>query len=342
MRNFLVFTYPLQLVFDETSNSYRGIFHAWVYREIQNELLHRAAQKVFQRLFKVSKEDLKNTLFQKRLNQFLVDNLPNQRLFLDFKNERIPHLRLKEKTQANGHLFSEINLAQDIFIQTKLPLHQWHSFMLSPLRLYEEEEHFLGSCQFLDEDGLSIISDIDDTIRDSGVHRTRELVVRTFFEEFKPIEGMSALYKKWEQDQNAAFHYVSSMPWQFSDVVLDFFQKNEFPLGSLHFKQVRFKDRSALSLLTSPESQKIKKIQFLFENFPKRRFYLVGDTGEKDPEVYSYFLRKNAQRVERVYLRKVNCTASRENEIKALFKWLPQEKWFLFDDPKEIPKEIKE
>jgi hypothetical protein len=61
--------------------------------------------------------------------------------------------------------------------------------------------------------GVSIISDIDDTVKISNVLSKRLLLKHTFYSYFKPVEGMSDLYQQW-RDQNCQFHYVSASPWQ--------------------------------------------------------------------------------------------------------------------------------
>jgi len=61
--------------------------------------------------------------------------------------------------------------------------------------------------------GVSIISDIDDTIKISNVVNKRSLLKNTFYNYFKPVDGMNELYQKWSE-QNCQFHYVSSSPWQ--------------------------------------------------------------------------------------------------------------------------------
>jgi hypothetical protein len=61
--------------------------------------------------------------------------------------------------------------------------------------------------------GVSVISDIDDTVKISNVLSKRSLLKHTFYSYFKPVEGMSELYQKW-YDQKCQFHYVSASPWQ--------------------------------------------------------------------------------------------------------------------------------
>ena len=40
-----------------------------------------------------------------------------------------------------------------------------------------------------------------------------QILSNTLLKEFQVVEGMQDLYQEWEK-QGAAFHYVSSSPWQ--------------------------------------------------------------------------------------------------------------------------------
>ncbi len=69
-----------------------------------------------------------------------------------------------------------------------------------------------GQVQLIEPEGLSIISDIDDTVKVTEIPAGARGVVRnTFYKEFSAAPGMSDLYGEWD---HAAFHYVSGAPWQ--------------------------------------------------------------------------------------------------------------------------------
>jgi len=117
---------------------------------------------------------------------------------------------------------------------------------------------------------------------------------------------MAQLYQRWSLQYQASFHYVSSSPWQLYREIAAFLQREEFPTAaSFSLKSIRLKDRSLLSLFADPMVSKISKISSIIETYPKRKFILVGDTGECDPEVYGEICRKFPLQVERVFLRDV-------------------------------------
>ena len=65
----------------------------------------------------------------------------------------------------------------------------------------------------LAKEGVSVISDIDDTIKITQVLNKGSLLKHTFYNGFKPVEGMNEIYQIWGA-QKCQFHYVSASPWQ--------------------------------------------------------------------------------------------------------------------------------
>ena len=77
----------------------------------------------------------------------------------------------------------------------------------------DNSKAFKCTIYILSAHGTSVISDIDDTVKISNVLSKRSLLKHTFYSYFKPVDGMSELYQRWNE-QNCQFHYVSASPWQ--------------------------------------------------------------------------------------------------------------------------------
>ena len=212
---------------------------------------------------------------------------------------------------------------------------------------------FQGTSQLVDPVGISVISDIDDTVKISHVLEKKRLLRHTFLEEFKAVPGMSRLYQSWKEQHNASFHFVSSSPWQLYEEIASFLAREGFPAASFHLKSIRLKDRTLLSLFADPMASKLSKISSIMETYPQRRFVLVGDTGERDPEVYGELCRRYPDRVVRVFLRDVTSHLSDElvrelnkkeekkrsgivingpDRFANAFQGVPLETWSLFTD----------
>jgi len=83
-----------------------------------------------------------------------------------------------------------------------------------------------------------------------------------------------------------------------------------FPDGSMHLKAFRLEpfepwgvDATVLNILRNPTQYKIERIEGILAQFPGRQFVLVGDSGEKDPEIYSEVSRRNPSRIRCMYIR---------------------------------------
>jgi phosphatidate phosphatase APP1 len=153
----------------------------------------------------------------------------------------------------------------------------------------------VGVVHLLPERGLSVVCDIDDTIKHSCVPDTRELLRNTFLRPSRCIAPVRGALLRLAA-AGAAVHYVSASPWQLFPTLRDFVRRAGLPDGSFHLKEFRAKDRSVLALLAPPEQFKTPLIEGLMDAWPLRRFVLVGDSAERDPEIYGGIaVRRRAQ-----------------------------------------------
>ena len=164
---------------------------------------------------------------------------------------------------------------------------------------------FSGEVIFLEEEGLSVISDIDDTIKISEVRDRHAMLRNTFLREFAPVPGMAEFYQSLARSNRAQFHYVSASPWQLYEPLAEFVNAHGFPRGTFALKEFRWKNRSFPGLFANPEKYKPTVIEPLLRQFPHRRFILIGDSGERDPEIYAALARKYPQQITAIYIRDV-------------------------------------
>jgi phosphatidate phosphatase APP1 len=204
-----------------------------------------------------------------------------------------------------------------------------------------DDREFVGVAFCLEPEGISVISDIDDTIKVSNVRNKKELLRNTFTREFQAVDGMAAAYQKWAAD-GASFHYVSASPWQLYEPLANFVEAAGFPAGTFHLKTFRAKDSTALDLFANPTEHKLAIIESLMTRFPKRTFILVGDSGEKDPEVYGQIARKHPQQVERIYIRNVTGEPADGERYREAFDEVPRAILHIFTDPAALTRKSVE
>ena len=147
---------------------------------------------------------------------------------------------------------------------------------------------------------LGIVSDIDDTVLETGVQRVGRMVVQTFTGSAltrTPFPGVVELYRDLTGDGVNPVFYVSSSPWNLHAFIDGFLRHRRFPLGPVLL-------RDLLGTAAGRE-EKHDRIREVLDLHPGLRFVLIGDSGEKDPEIYADIVREHPGRIIAVYIREV-------------------------------------
>jgi phosphatidate phosphatase APP1 len=149
---------------------------------------------------------------------------------------------------------------------------------------------------------------------------------------------MAELYRGW-QETGTAFHYVSASPWQLSRCLGGFLATAGLPAGSMHLKLFRLKDSTPLGRLPSRKRSKRRVIEQIMADFPGRRFVLVGDSGERDPEVYAAVAKRRPHQVAGIVIRLVESRSSPRAvraRLERLANRLPAAGLTTFTEPHEL------
>lgn len=274
----------------------------------------------------------KRDILKQRTHFFLVDNERGKRVAVDVAGERF----VTKPSAPNGHFQGTAKLDRRL-VETQLPASRAAASGrdgVIPIRVdlpKDDNRSFASSVYLLCDDGISVISDIDDTIKITECLSKRECTRNTFLRPFRAVPGMADLYQEWAR-QGATIHYVSACPWQLYEPLRTFTAEAGFPAGPMVMKEFRWKDQTVFDLFDSPEQFKVERIGALIERFPNRRFILVGDSGQSDPEAYGTLARRFPMQVKRILIRSV--TGARPDFGRA-FRDLPP-KWQVFTDANEI------
>ena len=215
----------------------------------------------------------------------------------------------------------------------------------------ENAEVFRGSASLVPEAGVTIVTDIDDTIKITHVNDRRKMKESTFLKPFEAVPGMSKLYNSWKDSlgPDTRFHAVSAGPWQFNEALRLFTEASGFPAFTWDMRSIDIPDISTLKMELSGEEErlartfdhKLQAIRKLTERFKKRHFVLVGDSGERDPEVYAQVLSEFAGQVDAVFIRNVHNKAQITEQACRYRKLFPttaaRAKLYVFVEPEELP-----
>jgi hypothetical protein len=186
----------------------------------------------------------------------------------------------------------------------------------------------------VEPEGVSVISDIDDTLKHTGVGCRRTLLANTFLRPFESIPGMAALFQRWAA-AGAVFHYVSASPWQLYEHLARHLAEEGFPAGSFHLRAFRLRDHLLRRLLLVRRSGKWRTLCQLLAMFPRRQFVLVGDSAERDPELYGALARRYPQQVIGIWIRQLEKLPDLRRYVRA-FRGVPEGCWHLFRSAEEL------
>jgi phosphatidate phosphatase APP1 len=168
-----------------------------------------------------------------------------------------------------------------------------------------------------------IVSDIDDTILHTGVASLFKwrVIANTLFKNFDKriaIEGTVKFCKKLHFGTKGfpsnPFFYVSNSPWNLYDYLSAFLNKNHFPKGPILLRDFRIP-------FDKTPKPKVPHKQFEIVNlltmYPHLKFILIGDSGEKDADIYTKIAEQYPDRILAIYLRNVK-HRRKEKRIKKI------------------------
>ncbi|MFC1657152.1 App1 family protein [Candidatus Moduliflexota bacterium] len=293
----------------------------WVYEPEEHALIRTGLLAAFRRLFGRDWTGDESELFTSRARWFLADSEGGKSVTVRVGDARHP----VGPSDSDGRLKATFPLSE--FALTSADGGGWVSLAV------EREPGILSPrsswVQPVPPAGLSVISDIDDTIKVTGVSDRRELLRNTFLRPFMAVQGMAGLYADWA-GQGAVFHYVSGSPWQLYPVLSEFFEKEGFPRGGYYLRDFSLGPSGLADILSAPKDDKARWIGILMDRYPGRRFILVGDSGEADPEIYGEVARSHPGQVTLILIRNVTGEGREDKRYADAFLHLPPELWQLF------------
>jgi phosphatidate phosphatase APP1 len=317
----------------------------------------------FRQAIELKADDLTATetaLFNERARLFLVDHERGKKIYVRLGTNEI----YVGESAADGRFGAEVFLRA-------AELEQPISFRAA-LRAGDARV-FAGEIFPLEEVGVSVISDIDDTIKITQVRDKAATLRNTFLREFQPAAGMAEFYqtlagnprtrpsansnrpvaadvsplqpppeevradsRRLLQNESVTFHYISASPWQLYEPLAAFVASNGFPAGAFELKEFRWKNRTFFSLFADPVEYKMGLIEPLLKQFPRRQFIMIGDSGERDPEIYGALARKYPQQVIRIFIRDVTEELATAERYQKAFLGIPRGQWQIFREPTNL------
>ncbi len=312
---------------DDDANEWHIPIHGWIYEPEDSRSRKALFAAVLDSEFNLAPSKATEANFARRLNLLIGDNERDKHIVVSIADEQ----HTLSASGVDGHFESTLVIpaakVEEFVENSRIPY--------SAVTRSAESREFTGEVNLVSPTGLSVISDIDDTVKISEVNNKKSLLNRTFFLDFAAAHGMSSLYSDWAE-QGVEVHFVSSSPWQLYAPLQEFLDAAGFPESALNLKLVRFRDETLLDLFKKGTETKPVLIEEILQTYPNRYFVLVGDSGEQDPEVYSALLRKHPQQILKIYIRNVTNESADNDRFKSVFATIDPGCWELFADPQTL------
>jgi phosphatidate phosphatase APP1 len=226
---------------------------------------------------------------------------------------RGPGVEAQIRADRDGYLDAVLDVAQPL-------APGWHAF---ELRLRDGASATAQVLVVDPEARIGLVSDVDDTIVETGLTRGIEFVRATLLtpvRERTPLPGAAALYRALAEPVDAPVRpvfYVSTSPWNLHEMLLEFIVLRRFPLGPLLLTDWG-PSRSGLFRIGAQE-HKGGLVRRMLDEHPQLGLVLVGDSGQLDPEIYAALAREFPDRIRAVYIRRTrHALPGRLAEVDAL------------------------
>ncbi|NQU23968.1 MAG: App1 family protein [Candidatus Nealsonbacteria bacterium] len=314
--------YPTYAHLDADGKTWTVPVHGVIYEPEEDSTRRGLLVEAIRATLAVDADTDEGKILQRRIRLFLVDNERGKDISIRLDGQTYE----AGTSAANGHFSRTLQLPATAEAG-------WLVFEAITRR--NDERRFAGRVQLIAPQGLSIISDVDDTIKHTQVRDHEAMLRNTFLREFKPVPGMAELYRDCAA-RGIVFHYVSGSPWQLYPALATLFGPDGYPLGSFHLKYFRLTDASALNLLLSQEKTKTEAIEPILAAFPQRRFIMIGDSGEQDPEIYGTIARKHPKQIVAVCIRNVTAEKPDNERFRNAFKGFGDTRSILFEQADEL------
>ena len=241
------------------------------------------------------------------LKRYSSDEIPDAKLQLSFIGQK------KEVVTGETGMFKAVFASENNSQQTNS---QWLDYQVKLRGDWGAEENELIESGELLIPGTGVeygvISDIDDTIivsHSTQTLRKLRLMLLRNSRTRKPFPGVDAFYQALSKGVGGKgsnpFFYVSSSEWNLYDLLEDFCSYNKLPKGVFLLRELESSIYKFWKSGGGDHEHKYRHIKKLFEVFPTLSFVLIGDNGQRDPEIYSRIAHEFPDQVKAIYIRTI-------------------------------------
>ncbi len=198
----------------------------------------------------------------------------------------------------------------------------WHEAVLRITNMpFDVEYEETATAQVLitnQQDNFGIISDVDDTIIKSSAMNTFKKLKIMLTQNARnrvAFEGVEKFYQRLTCNGKNPLFFVSGSSWNLYDMLVTFCRHQNIPDAPFFLRNLGLTAEQWLKQDTSP--YKKAYITQLLKLYTRMPFILIGDSGQKDPEIYTELNREFPGRIKAIYIRHVH-TDKRKAELERM------------------------
>jgi phosphatidate phosphatase APP1 len=239
-------------------------------------------------------------------------------MYKRFASDEIPGVRVRarlydmqQETRTDHEGYYTFRFQPQTPLDSEKLWHEVHLELLDQVIPDQGEVRATGEV-LIPPDGAecAIVSDLDDTVIRSRAFsfwkNWKTLLLNNAYTR-TPFAGVPAFYQALQRGSSGSaqnpFFYLSSSLWNVYDMFVDFMEIYNIPKGVLFLTDAGI-DREKF-ITSGHRNHKISAIEKLIELYPNLPFILIGDSGQKDAEIYADIVRDYPGHVAAIYIRDV-------------------------------------
>lgn len=262
-----------------------------------------------------SDQELEDTLWnnlRKVWKRYESDEIPGVELEAEFKG-------IKTTTTSDDEGY--FTLCFDGLDENNLT-NGWHKAIIKITHMpydVDYEEIAYGAIQISKQNNqFGIISDVDDTIiRSEAMNLLKKLriLLTKSARNRVAFEGVDELYRQLTAGGKNPLFFISGSSYNLYDMLLKFCEYHDIPDAPFILRDLGLDARQWLKMGTM--RYKKQHIEHLLDFFDELSFIFIGDSGQKDPEIYLDIYNRFPERVKAIYIRHVY-TDKRKQELEEI------------------------
>lgn len=200
----------------------------------------------------------------------------------------------------------------------------WHRVRIELVESIAGGEGTVADAEVLVPDPAAqycVVSDLDDTVVVTGATdrlRMMRIILTKDARERSIFPGVDAFYRALRAGKDGypenAFFYITRTGWNLYDLFIQIMERHEIPPGAMLMQELAKVEPGADSW--QGRSSKEDWLEQLFGELP-HRFVLVGDSGQRDPEMYLDFAERRGDRIAAIFIRDVT-TPERDRQVHTI------------------------